>query len=101
VEHWVVAERQGQAFARGEAFTHAPFFWSAHYDVIINYVGNATGWERYEVRGSLDDRNALVAYRRGNKTVAVATIFKDLESLEVEAAMESKDAAAVERIVSR
>ncbi|HJT16624.1 MAG TPA: FAD-dependent oxidoreductase [Thermoanaerobaculia bacterium] len=101
VEHWVVAERQGQAFARGEAFKHAPFFWSAHYDVIINYVGNASGWERYEVRGSLDDRNALVAYRRGNKVVAVATIFKDVESLQIEAAMEANDPAAVERIVSR
>ncbi|HJT15915.1 MAG TPA: FAD-dependent oxidoreductase [Thermoanaerobaculia bacterium] len=105
VEHWVVAEQQAQHVARVIAgdrrpYQHAPFFWSAHYDVIINYVGNATGWEKYEVRGSLDDRNALVAYRRGNRTVAVATIFRDVESLQIEAAMEAGDAAAVERIVS-
>jgi len=101
VEHWVVAERQGQAFGRGEAYDDVPFFWSAHYDVSINYVGNGAGWEKADVRGSLDDRNALIAYRRGGRIIAVATIFRDTESLQIEAAMENGDSDLVEQIVER
>ena len=78
-----------------------PFFWSAHYDVTINYVGNAAGWDRAEVRGSLDDRRALVAYRMGDRIAAVATIGMDRECLEVEAAMERGDHDALERIVRK
>jgi NADPH-dependent 2,4-dienoyl-CoA reductase/sulfur reductase-like enzyme/nitrite reductase/ring-hydroxylating ferredoxin subunit len=105
VEHWVLAERQGQAFARNmtgsrQPFTDPPFFWSAHYDVMINYVGNAAGWDQFDVRGSLDAHNALIAYRRAGRIVAVATIFKDLESLEIEAAMEAGDADLIDRIVT-
>jgi len=106
VEHWVVAELQGQAAARNmigprQPYTAPPFFWSAHYDVIINYAGNAAGWDQVEVRGSLDDRHALIAYRGKGKIAAVATIFMDVESLQVELAMENGDADAVEQIVAR
>lgn len=105
VEHWVVAEQQAQVAAQNilgekQRYTHAPFFWSAHYDAVIAYVGNAFGWDAVEVRGSLDDRNALIAYRTGNRIAAVATIFRDRESLEIEHAMERGDYDAVEAIVS-
>jgi NADPH-dependent 2,4-dienoyl-CoA reductase/sulfur reductase-like enzyme/nitrite reductase/ring-hydroxylating ferredoxin subunit len=93
VEHWVVAERQGQTAARNmlgkrEKFDAVPFFWSAHYDVGINYVGHASAWDRIEIEGSLDERNAAVRFIAGEKTVALATIYRDQESLEFERQLE-------------
>jgi NADPH-dependent 2,4-dienoyl-CoA reductase/sulfur reductase-like enzyme/nitrite reductase/ring-hydroxylating ferredoxin subunit len=95
VEHWVVAQRQGQTAARNmlgqcEKFNAVPFFWSVHYDVGINYVGHASGWERTEVEGSFEDRNAAVRFIAGGKTVALATIYRDRESLEFEYELEKR-----------
>lgn len=94
VEHWVVAERQGQVAAsnmlgRRERFDAVPFFWSQHYDVAINYVGHAEKWDRVAIDGSLESRDCRVSYRLEGKELAVVTIFRDMESLQVERAMET------------
>jgi apoptosis-inducing factor 3 len=93
VEHWVVAERQGQTAAKNilgqrRPFNAVPFFWSQHYDTAINYVGHAERWDTVKIDGSLAKLNCSVSYKRGNKTLAVATISRDLKSLQTEAAME-------------
>src|SRR6266545_3000047 len=98
VEHWVVAERQGQVAARNmlgraERFDAVPFFWSQHYDAAIAYVGYAPAWDQVDVRGSLAARDATVIYRRAGQVLAVATVFRDGVSLAAEAAMERGDAA--------
>jgi len=95
VEHWVVAERQGQVAAKNilgqqEPFTAVPFFWSQHYDVAINYVGHAEKWDAVEFDGNLDARDCAVTYKCLDRTLAVATISRDLRSLKVEFAMESE-----------
>lgn len=104
VEHWVVAERQGKTAARNmlgfdEPFDAVPFFWSAHYDVTISYVGHAPRWDRIDVAGSVPDRDCAVAFRRGGTTLAVATMGRDVASLEAEAAMERRDEEALRALV--
>jgi NADPH-dependent 2,4-dienoyl-CoA reductase/sulfur reductase-like enzyme/nitrite reductase/ring-hydroxylating ferredoxin subunit len=93
VEHWVVAERQGQTVARNilgfrERFDAVPFFWSQHYDVPINYLGHAEKWDAIGVDGDINARDCTVRFRRGSQTLAVATIYRDRQSLEAEVEME-------------
>jgi NADPH-dependent 2,4-dienoyl-CoA reductase/sulfur reductase-like enzyme/nitrite reductase/ring-hydroxylating ferredoxin subunit len=97
VEHWVVAQRQGQTAARNilgarERFDQVPFFWSAHYDVSINYVGHAGPHDDLRVSGSASARDVAVKFVTGDRITALATLFRDAESLEAEFAMERRDA---------
>jgi len=104
IEHWALAERQGQAAARGmlgigHGFRDVPFFWSQHYDVTISYVGHASSWNGLEIRGDLAARSACAIYRRDSRVVAVATIGRDRVSLEVEAALEQGNISALESVL--
>jgi NADPH-dependent 2,4-dienoyl-CoA reductase/sulfur reductase-like enzyme/nitrite reductase/ring-hydroxylating ferredoxin subunit len=97
VEHWVVAERQGQTAAlnmMGERtpYRAVPFFWSQHYDVPINYVGHAEKWDEIAIDGDVAAKDCVLRYKRNGRVLAVASIYRDVDSLEAELAME-RDAA--------
>jgi NADPH-dependent 2,4-dienoyl-CoA reductase/sulfur reductase-like enzyme/nitrite reductase/ring-hydroxylating ferredoxin subunit len=92
-EHWVVAQRQGQTAAVNliggrEKFDAVPFFWSQHYDVPINYVGHAESWDDISVDGSIEGRDCVLRYKRDGRVLAVASIYRDIDSLRAEVEME-------------
>jgi NADPH-dependent 2,4-dienoyl-CoA reductase/sulfur reductase-like enzyme len=92
IEHWVVAERQGQAAAAnmlGERtpYVAPPFFWSRHYNVEIRYTGHAERWDRIEIDGSFDGKDAAAKFVLDGRVIAAATLGRDRENLEIEAGL--------------
>lgn len=99
VEHWAVAERQGQTAARNmlgrrEAFDAVPFFWTEQYDFVLAYTGHAQQWDQIDIDGSLAARDCTLTYRHKGKKLAVATIQRDLEGLKAESSFEQAIAVA-------
>jgi NADPH-dependent 2,4-dienoyl-CoA reductase/sulfur reductase-like enzyme/nitrite reductase/ring-hydroxylating ferredoxin subunit len=97
VEHWVVAERQGQIAAlnmlgQPTVYSAVPFFWSQHYDVPINYVGHAETWDAIDIDGDVMKRDCVARYRKDGRVLAVASIYRDGDSLKAAAEMERQAA---------
>ena len=97
VEHWALAQRQAMTAARnvlgaGEQFAAAPFFWSAHFDATIRYVGHAERWDRVQIDGELAAGDATVRYVADGETLAVATIGRDAANLAAEVELEAPSA---------
>ena len=93
VEHWVVAQRQGQTAARNmlgarERFTAVPFFWTEQYDFGLAYVGHAKNFDTVDIEGSLDAHDCKITYLRGDRKLAVAVVHRDLEGLRAEVEFE-------------
>ena len=93
VEHWVVAQRQGQTAARNmlgarERFTAVPFFWTEQYDFSLAYIGHAERFDTVNIEGNLDAQDCQITYLSGDRKLAVAVVHRDLEGLRAEVEFE-------------
>jgi len=94
IEHWVVAERQGQAAAANmlghrRSFDSAPFFWTEQYGVTLRYVGRASGWDAVTCEGDFGSGSFVARYFVDGTHCATATIGRDRENLEDELRLEA------------
>lgn len=92
IEHWVVAQRQGQAAARNMLghqvpFTAIPFFWTQQYDISVSYVGHATDFTHITVDGDPASGDFAARFMNDDDMLAYVSIGRDYESLQVEKEM--------------
>jgi hypothetical protein len=62
--------------------------------VSIAYVGHAHAWDDILVEGDVAARDCLLRYRQKGRTRAVASINRDIASLQAELALEPAPAGA-------
>ena len=89
IEHWVVAERQGQVAAANmlglsKRYQAVPFFWTQQYDVSLRYVGRAASWDDVVIDGDVGGRDFIARYCDKGVHLASAAIGRDREMLEEE-----------------
>lgn len=99
IEHWVTAQRQGQAVAAnmlgaGTVFAAVPFFWTEQYGVALRYVGRAPEWDDIRIDGDVAGGDFIARYYRQGEHCASASVGRDLESLEDERALEARVATS-------
>lgn len=96
VEHWEVAERQGQIAALNMLgdrvkFADVPFFWTRQYGLKLGYIGHSECFDRMDVMGDMDHDNFAVAYYEDERIAALLTVGRDRENLLAEQALSELD----------
>jgi len=82
IEHWRTALQQGRVAAHNmagkpTAFTSVPFFWTTQFDVTLNYVGHAHGWDEIIFQGDVEIQDFLAFYIKDKQITAVAGMNRD------------------------
>lgn len=95
IEHWVTAQRQGQAAAAnmlgaGEPFTAVPFFWTEQYGAALRHVGHAGGWDEIRIEGDVASGDFTARYYRQGELCASASVGRDRDNLEDERRLEAR-----------
>jgi 3-phenylpropionate/trans-cinnamate dioxygenase ferredoxin reductase component len=77
VEHYNNGEKQGAAAARSMLGSDSPYdyvhsFWSDQYEHKLEYVGHATAWDDFVIRGSLEEQKLIGFYLAGGQVLAAA-----------------------------
>jgi 3-phenylpropionate/trans-cinnamate dioxygenase ferredoxin reductase subunit len=75
VEHYNNGEKMGRAAARSMLGSTAPYdyihtFWSDQYEHKLEYVGHATKWDQFVIRGSVEERRLVGFYLSGGQVLA-------------------------------
>lgn len=89
IEHWRTALQQGRVAAHNMAgkptvFTEVPFFWTTQFDVTLNYVGHAHGWDEIITNGRVTDKDFLEFYVKDGRVTAVAGMNHDRDLAYIE-----------------
>jgi len=79
VEHYNNAEKHGRAAARSMLGSGAPYdyihsFWSDQYEHNLEYVGHASSWDAFVVRGSLTQGKLLGFYLGDGQLLAAVGV---------------------------
>ena len=79
IEHWVVAEAQGQHAARAmlgntAPYDQIPFFWTRQYGHSIKYIGHATRFDQVAFRGGIEEESFFAGYFHEGKLKAAASL---------------------------
>jgi 3-phenylpropionate/trans-cinnamate dioxygenase ferredoxin reductase component len=75
VEHYNNAEKMGRAAARSMLGSTDPYgyihsFWSDQYEHNLEYVGHATHWDQFVIRGSVEQRRLVGFYLLDGQVLA-------------------------------
>ncbi|MGE3839060.1 MAG: FAD-dependent oxidoreductase [Hyphomonadaceae bacterium] len=106
VEHWVAAERQGQAAASNllgaeTPFSGVPYFWSNHYGHAIRYAGHAPDWDAVDIDGTAAAGDCTFLYYLDRRLLAACSIGRDLENLKLERLIEQDCEGALADLMRR
>ena len=102
IEHWVVAQTQGQHAARAMLgqevrYSEPPFFWTKQYDQSLKYVGYAPRAEAVLYRGDVENGNFTAGYFGGGRLLAAATIGRSKELTRIQEAFRRGESVSPER----
>ena len=97
VEHWVVAERQGQTAARNmlgqrEIVRRGAVLLEPALRRADQLCRSRRAWDEIAIDGDIAAKDCLLQYKRKGRVLAVASIYRDLASLKAELAMERQTA---------
>ena len=100
IEHWVVAERQGQTVAANmlgaaQPFRAVPFFWTEQYGVALRYVGHAAEWDEVAIDGDVASGDFIARYYCQGRHLASAAVGRDRAILDEELRLEGRIAEAL------
>jgi len=82
IKHWRTAMQQGRIAAHNMAgkrtrYNAVPFFWTTQFDITLNYVGHAAGWDEIVIDGDISRHDFIAYYVKDEKVMAAAGMNRD------------------------